>query len=245
MTRIIQAGMAALTLAAGVAVALGYESGEAQPAREYAFAQAAPGAPTAGEAAGDVDARELKALTEQVLQSLGAVATPPARPKQPAPPPGDYQSLMRALTTLVEKATRQGKTSEDILALIEEALANEDEERLNALIEQAGGRLELRQLLQALVQKAALGAAPADPYVRALQEEGLATRLTGADTAASDGGASSGGGRTIRVEPGDTLGIIALRVYGDARKWRDIYEANRDRLDNPDLVPAGITLRLP
>ena len=221
------------------------------PAEDAAIviAQTQPGA-----VADAREAERLKVLTEQVLQSLDAATgrrgkreTQAARPTSS----GDYESLMKALSTLVEQATRQGKTSADILALIEEALANEDEERLNALIEQAGGRVGLRRLLQALVQKAAMKAAADDPYVRALQAEGQATRVQEAVTQeamarhAPGEMATAETGRTIVVQPGDTLSIIALRVYGKVGKWRDIYRANSDRLQNPDLVPAGMRLRLP
>ncbi len=237
MKRVLYMGVVSLALAAATMPATAADDAGAMQG-QVAFAQAEPGVPAeAG------DEAQLKALTEQVLQSLGAATKPRPRRQEPQATPGNYESLMKALSTLVEQATRQGKSSEDVLALIEEALANEDEERLNALIKQAGGRVGLRRLLQALVQKAAMKAAADDPYVRALQAEGQATRVTEATSPAS--GPGEGGMRTIRVEPGDTLGIIALRVYGSVRKWRDIYEANRDRLKNPDLVPAGITLRLP
>ena len=238
MTRLLFTGVVLLALAAPTPALPYDEAGGAQ--RQIAFAQAEPGVP-----GGAADEAQLKALTEQVLRSLGAAAAPEPKREKPAAnaSPDDYASLMKALSSLVEQATRQGKTTEDILALIQEALANEDEERLNALIEQAGGRVGLRRLLQALVQKAAMKASADDPYVRALQEEGQATRVT--EAAAPEAGGHGAGMRTIRVEPGDTLGIIALKVYGSVRKWRDIYEANRDRLKNPDLVPAGITLRLP
>lgn len=50
---------------------------------------------------------------------------------------------------------------------------------------------------------------------------------------------------TYLVLKGDSLWKIAKRVYGDAAKWQDIYEANRRRLKNPELVSPGMTLRLP
>jgi nucleoid-associated protein YgaU len=50
---------------------------------------------------------------------------------------------------------------------------------------------------------------------------------------------------TYTVKSGDTLSAIAKREYGDAGEWRRIYEANRDQLDNPDLIHPGQELRLP
>lgn len=47
------------------------------------------------------------------------------------------------------------------------------------------------------------------------------------------------------VKKGDTLSAIAKREYGDANAWRRIYEANRDQLDNPDLIHPGQELTIP
>jgi nucleoid-associated protein YgaU len=51
--------------------------------------------------------------------------------------------------------------------------------------------------------------------------------------------------RTITVQPGDSLSKIAKRELGDANKWHAIYEANRDKIKNPDLIYPGEILTLP
>ena len=51
--------------------------------------------------------------------------------------------------------------------------------------------------------------------------------------------------QTHTVESGDTLSAIAERYYGDANQWSTIFEANRDQLDNPDLIQPGQVLRIP
>jgi len=51
--------------------------------------------------------------------------------------------------------------------------------------------------------------------------------------------------RTYVVVAGDSLSKIASREYGDANKWRAIYEANRDKVKNPDLIHPGQVLTLP
>lgn len=43
----------------------------------------------------------------------------------------------------------------------------------------------------------------------------------------------------------DSLSKIAQSVYGNAREWRKIYEANQDRIMNPDVVPPGLVLNIP
>jgi nucleoid-associated protein YgaU len=52
-------------------------------------------------------------------------------------------------------------------------------------------------------------------------------------------------GRTVVVEPGETLSSIAHRLWSDADRWPEVYEANRFQLDDPDELPVGLTLRLP
>jgi nucleoid-associated protein YgaU len=51
--------------------------------------------------------------------------------------------------------------------------------------------------------------------------------------------------RTYTVVAGDSLSKIAKREYGDASKWRRIFEANRDKIQNPDLIHPGQVLNLP
>ncbi|HEX5066562.1 MAG TPA: LysM peptidoglycan-binding domain-containing protein [Myxococcota bacterium] len=47
------------------------------------------------------------------------------------------------------------------------------------------------------------------------------------------------------VASGDSLSRIAKRYYGDANQWRKIFEANRDQLDDPDLIHPGQKLKIP
>jgi nucleoid-associated protein YgaU len=51
--------------------------------------------------------------------------------------------------------------------------------------------------------------------------------------------------RTYTVVKGDSLSKIAKRLYGDAQQWRKIYEANKDQIQNPDLIHPGQTFRIP
>ncbi len=52
-------------------------------------------------------------------------------------------------------------------------------------------------------------------------------------------------GRTYVVVKGDTLSQIAEREYGDASRWREIYQTNRATIKNPNLIYPGQKLRLP
>jgi nucleoid-associated protein YgaU len=47
------------------------------------------------------------------------------------------------------------------------------------------------------------------------------------------------------VVSGDTLGKIAKNCLGDASLYPKIFEANRDILDNPDMIKVGQKLTIP
>lgn len=47
------------------------------------------------------------------------------------------------------------------------------------------------------------------------------------------------------VAKGETLSHIAKQYYGDARLYRQIFEANREVLKDPDRVRVGQKLRIP
>jgi LysM repeat protein len=51
--------------------------------------------------------------------------------------------------------------------------------------------------------------------------------------------------QVYQVRPGDTLGKIAQRVYGDAKDWKKIYTANRHLLDNAKALEVGQKIVLP
>jgi nucleoid-associated protein YgaU len=51
--------------------------------------------------------------------------------------------------------------------------------------------------------------------------------------------------RTYTVAKGDSLSKIAKKVYGDANKWKRIFEANRDTVKNPDVIHPGQVLKIP
>lgn len=56
---------------------------------------------------------------------------------------------------------------------------------------------------------------------------------------------SSTGGKTYTVKSGDSLSKIAKAEYGDASKWKQIYEANKDKIKNPDLIYPGQEFTIP
>lgn len=48
-----------------------------------------------------------------------------------------------------------------------------------------------------------------------------------------------------RIADGDTLATLAERYLGDARRAGELFEANRDVLADPEVLPVGAELRIP
>ncbi|ADJ29408.1 PRC-barrel domain-containing protein [Nitrosococcus watsonii] len=59
------------------------------------------------------------------------------------------------------------------------------------------------------------------------------------------GGNGNGANRTVTVQEGDTLADIAHHAYGDASKWRLIYNANKDKIKDPKDLLVGTKLTIP
>jgi nucleoid-associated protein YgaU len=51
--------------------------------------------------------------------------------------------------------------------------------------------------------------------------------------------------QSYTVVKGDSLSKIAKHFYGSANRWKQIFEANRDQLDDPDLIKPGQVLKIP
>src|SRR5262245_24341347 len=51
--------------------------------------------------------------------------------------------------------------------------------------------------------------------------------------------------QTYKVKAGDTLSKISKQFYGDSNKYMQIFDANRDKLTDPDKIQPGQELRIP
>jgi nucleoid-associated protein YgaU len=50
---------------------------------------------------------------------------------------------------------------------------------------------------------------------------------------------------TYVVKSGDSLSKIAKEIYGDAKRWTEILEANKDKIKDPNQIAPGLELRIP
>lgn len=79
-----------------------------------------------------------------------------------------------------------------------------------------------------------------DPYVvepsASLADSSYAATAPAAPTSAS---------RYHTVVKGDTLYGLARAYYGDQRRWKDVYEANRAVISDPNKIRIGQRLLIP
>ena len=88
------------------------------------------------------------------------------------------------------------------------------------------------QLKQAGLRKPAGGASAAEP-------EGDAGATPPTAAAASDAS------RFYLIQKGDTLYGIAKEFYGDGMKYPQLFEANREVIEDPDKIYPGQKIRIP
>jgi nucleoid-associated protein YgaU len=56
---------------------------------------------------------------------------------------------------------------------------------------------------------------------------------------------AAGNSEFVLVEEGDTLWGIAERAYSNGARYTEIFEANREVIEDPDLIFPGQKLRIP
>ena len=95
-----------------------------------------------------------------------------------------------------------------------------------------------------------------DLVERAMENGTLAEQLAGqklraeaakmlAETVTVGEPANSAGEKFYVVERGDSLAYIALQFYGNTNDYAKIFEANRDKIANPEKINIGQRLRIP
>lgn len=182
--------------------------------------------PTAGPGGTD----PLQAMTASALSGIQSVTGLPA--PAPAPQP-------TALQDLVTRALRDGQSDAYIDTLLNEAARN-GSITVPEMLVTADGRVDTHVLLASIVAeatRAATGEAPAIP-------DGLPDG-PGVELRMVQRADETLQYRFYTVQPGDSLGAIAVRFYGSADRYDVIYGANRTTLSSPDLIRAGQRLVIP
>ena len=58
-------------------------------------------------------------------------------------------------------------------------------------------------------------------------------------------GSESSSMRMYKVKPGDTLSKISQQFFGNPNQYQRIFDANRDKLTDPNKIQAGQELKIP
>lgn len=196
-------------------------------------------------------------LTANVVDAIRDLdrATDPNAPASARDVEDAAQNLRNAIREIVKHADKRGEPEDYVLKLIEEAVATSGSEVPVALLA-ADGNLDTTMLVRSVVGRS-LDPAEADAdagYLAALRGEAGTTagkeidsrvRTAAKPVPAKIRPSPKARPSSVIVVNGDTLGGIAWRYYGDALAYVKIFEANKDRLESPDQIRVGATLRLP
>ena len=148
-------------------------------------------------------------------------------------------AIRDALSALVSEAQGEG-TQDGYLSVLAGEAANENAG--DVLIEQipADTATDTAALLKDLVDEAGQTAEAGSESPPA-----QTAAAAGITEAASSGEAEAQQDRFVTVRAGETLSVLARRYYNDPFAFPRIYDANRDVLSNPNILPIGSRLRIP
>jgi nucleoid-associated protein YgaU len=102
----------------------------------------------------------------------------------------------------------------------------------------ASGRTTLAAPSGPLARRPSAAAEPSPPRKQAVSPDAQADEQEPA-------GPAPRAGQVHQVRDGDTLSSLARHYLGSSKRFLEIYEANRDLLSNPDLLPIGARLKIP
>jgi nucleoid-associated protein YgaU len=70
-------------------------------------------------------------------------------------------------------------------------------------------------------------------------------KSAGGSSATAASGTAAAAQQSYTVKTGDTLSKIAKETIGDANAYMEIFNANRDQLDDPNKIRPGQVLKIP
>lgn len=225
------------------------------PAASFASAQPLPASvstPANQRVSGDT---ELQAMTHGVLSGLGIAptsldATTGGTEAETAlrdmslsalnglrRVTGQPASVETPLQKLIVQALRAGQTDSYIDTLLNEAASMGEIAVPRAFIT-ADGRVDTHVILSTIVAQANKASGQPEAPLAAPGGAGVEVRTV------------QRAGESVQynfytVGPGDSLGAIAAKFYGDAARYSRIFEANRALLSSPDKLRIGQRLVIP
>jgi len=173
---------------------------------------------------------ELRDVTAEALRGIGALTGRQVDVTAATPGP--------SLHGLVAEALRQGQSDAGIDALVNAAVTAGEIKVPSALVT-PDGRVDTHVLLAGLIARAQseLGRKADAPTIAG--GDGVEVRMV----QKADGVVEQY--QFYTVQPGDSLGAIAVRFYGDMNRYMAVFEANRMILSSPDRIKVGQRLVIP
>ncbi len=156
------------------------------------------------------------------------------------------QQAETALQTAVETLTKAVANDERIngSARVQEAKA-----ALAAAKKKYGWILdwqESERALKAAAQSAEAAAEKAAADAKAEMDAKAREAQAALDAAQAKLAADAAAVKKHIVKKGESLSLIAKQYYGDVKKWKQLYEANKATVGaNPDLIQPGMELVIP
>jgi nucleoid-associated protein YgaU len=150
---------------------------------------------------------------------------------------GLFDGLINAVTGRDEKAAAEAakKEAEEALARAEQEAALRREAEAKAAVAEAIAKADAEnKAAEAAAKVRADAAAEVDQLKQELEAERAARREQVQAKA-----------QTYVVKSGDSLSKIAKELWGDAKRWPEIFEANKDKIKDPNLIHPGQELRIP
>lgn len=170
----------------------------------------------------------LKSLTSETVKTEPIKVATETAPEV-AEPIHDKASIRENLKKLLASA-EQAIESDDAIILMDV----DDTQTKNTIEVKTKSS---KELLRDLVAQASNNTGKDDQFVANLLKEVSASsiRVLAVEKDAT----------TVMVKTGDTLSILAEKIYGDAGKYMIIYEANKDVISNPHQIYIGMVLKMP
>ncbi|MCB0176953.1 MAG: LysM peptidoglycan-binding domain-containing protein [Anaerolineae bacterium] len=183
----------------------------------------------------EAEAKAKAAEEARKKQEAEAKATEEARKKQEAEAKAKAEAEAKAAEEARKKqeAEAKAKAEAEAKAAEEARKKQEAEAKAKAEAEAKAKAAEEARKKQEADTKPTMAVPKAEP---AKVESKPATAPTPVQATAA---------RIYEVKPGDSLSKIALEVYGNAGRWPEIFEANKDQIKNPNLIHPGQKLRIP
>lgn len=165
---------------------------------------------------------------DAALARMSAAVLDSLRGSNPAP---DEPQTLEGLVAL---ALAEGQTDQTIDEIVNQAVA-EGEIEAPAMLTTTEGKVDTAVLLASIIAEAQgdeVGQGDISDPTEAVDGGTLAMQVATQDV-------------LYVVQAGDSLGSLALRFYGDADLNGAIFKANRQVLDSPESLRAGVKLLIP